>query len=218
MQRFKVKIGLGFVVAALVAGSTAAWGSAPNTILRVKDPISGGVWDRFGIAGPAIHHTPWGGDWSVDFYGYPGSNVRFRVKEGVPGATVGVAYGVIESNASSCASPYDHAGTAYRIGLYDGANQHVGWVVYAHVETAGVGLLPIGAVVVHGDVLGSVEQFPFSSCYQVSDPAGVHTHVELFNDHDYACYVPWAPGATLFARDTLGKVGSNNTGPQQPCN
>lgn len=201
----------------VVMASAAAWASAPNTVLLVKDPISGGVWDRFGVASPSFHHTPWGGDWAVDFYGYPGSNVRFRVKELDPGTTGGVAYGVVASNASSCGNPYDWAGTAYQIDLYDGDDQHVGWVLYAHIDTSGVGLLPVGSVVLHGDVLGSVQQWAYSSCYQVSNAAGVHTHVELFNDSDYACYVPYYAGTVLYARDTIGGVGTTNTGAQQPC-
>jgi hypothetical protein len=192
-----------------LALAVPAAASAPNTILVVKSALSGGDWDRFDIAGPSWHHNPWGGDWAVDFYGAPGDLVRFRIKELNPSTTSGDAFGVVESNASSCGSPFDEAGTAYQIGVYDGDGNHVGWVLYAHVETSGVGLLPVGSVVLHGDVLGTIEQFAFSSCFQVTTPEGVHTHVEMFNDSDYACYVPYAPDTTLFARDAMGGIGTS---------
>ena len=195
----------------------ASLASAPATPLLVKSPLYGGEWDRFGIADPSYHHTPWGGDWALDEYGDPGDLVRFRIRELDPAATAGKAYGVIETNWSSCASPYDWAGTAYQIGVYDGDGNHVGWVLYAHVDTSAVGLLPIGTVVGYGTILGTIEQYAWSSCYQVVDPAGVHTHVEVYNDSDYACYEPYYAGTLLYPRDTLGEIGSSNAGPQEPC-
>lgn len=191
--------------------------SAPHTPIVINAPIANGVFDRWGYSHPSVHHTPWGGDWATDFYGYPGSPVRLDIREYSAGATAGTPYGVVLSNGSSCASPYDWAGTAYQIALYDGAGSSVGWVLYAHVDTSGVGLYPVGSVLGANTLLGYTAQYPWSYCYQVSTSAGVHTHVEAYNDHDYACYVPRPSGSVVAGGRALGGVGSNNTGPGQSC-
>ena len=67
------------LLAAAVLGSSGLLHSQNATAshftnwLEIRSPYAG-YWDRFGIAPPSTHHTPWSGDWGTDYYAAPGAN------------------------------------------------------------------------------------------------------------------------------------------------
>jgi hypothetical protein len=74
-----------------------------------------------------------------------------------------------------------------------------------------------GQIIYTGTTLGYLNQWPWSSCYAVSNPAGVHTHIEAYNSSLYSCYWPYWSGTWLNWWDTVGAIGVNYYGIRQPC-
>ena len=90
-----------------------------------------------------------------------------------------------------------------------------GWVSYGHLDQ--VQVTP-GHSISNGTVLGKLKNWGYSSCYQVNNDAGVHTHIEEWNKYRYACYFPWNSGDYLWYPTTLGWIGRTvYTSPKQPC-
>src|SRR5690606_23942888 len=68
-------------------------------------------------------------------------------------------------------------------------------------------------------VLGYLHQWPRdTTCYNVSGPSGVHTHVTGYNRTQYSCYVNVGSGTYLGAGATIGYVGGAlANGARQTC-
>jgi hypothetical protein len=190
-----------------------------------------GYWDRFGIAGPGVHHrvacappqirwyeyntgcvSGWGyGDWSLDFYGYDEQPVTWHARsEWDPAAITAQVWAI----SPTCAVGGGSRGgwTVYVDVYYWGAWE--GWMSYGHLNWPQV--YP-GQIIYTGATLGYLNQWPRSSCYDVSNPAGVHTHIEAYNSSLYSCYWPYWSGTWLNWWDTVGAIGVNYYGIRQPC-
>ena len=178
--------------------------------LEIRSPFAG-YWDKFGIAPPATHHTPWNGDWATDVYAAPGTNGGFRVAN----SDGGTAYGTIASpgTMSSCAGS-TWAGYAYRITVSDASGPR-GWYLAAHINGVAPGggqyLLSAGQTLYSGAGLGQTAAWAYSSCWQVQNLNGVHWHVEFEQPSHWSCWVPWSAGASLQVTSMLGAIGSNAT-------
>ena len=183
-----------------------------NDQIYVVSPINGpATWDRFGIAGPAIHHIVYSNDGvlndvSVDIYAGAGSPVV------TPHATRTNSGHLVESKVirvrAACASGVISQG-GYRVTVQarDTVTGVVlGWADIAHVAS------PVGVGTVLGPwtVLGRTAQWSYSSCYQVSSGNGVHVHLELQNVHRYACMNRLAAGTPLSGTSRIGNIGSHN--------
>jgi len=202
------------IVTVMVAGPRSAAASHFTHWILIRAPFSG-YWDRFGIAHPSSHHTPFGGDWGVDFYAPPGTGGTFFIanSNGLP------AYGVVADRRPSCGGK-DWAGWAYRFGLYDSSGYR-GWYLVAHVsETNSIGspyYLQPGTTIYNGNFIGWTAQYNYSNCYQVTNASGVHWHIEAFQPRHYSCYFPYPSGTYLVSGQDMGAVGSNATAPRRPC-
>ena len=79
-------------------------------------------------------------------------------------------------------------------------------MAFAHLD--GVpSSLKNGSVVTPDTVLGKLKQFTRNSCYQVSQPSGVHAHVEAANRRETSCYVKRSAGASVNSGRRIGILG-----------
>jgi hypothetical protein len=210
-------IGFAVCVASVAALPVPARASHFTNWLDIYAPFSG-YWNKSicpdpsdpyspQCAAPQDHHILWYGDWSTDFYQWPGAAGAFRIGN----SNGGTAYGSVASRGSSCMGS-TWAGYAYTINVYDGSGQR-GFYVLAHVaDSDGFGtsyVLSPGAAIYNGGLVGWTAYWGTSSCYNVSNFDGVHWHVEMGQPVHYACWHPWASGSSVSTADTLGAVGSN---------
>lgn len=140
---------------------------------------------------PAVHKISGGGDFSTDYYGSVGQEVRLRV-----GAATGNLSFTWAASTTSC-------GTSTRVNIYvDG--QFVGWVYFAHL----VGAVRSGPIS-NGMVLGTVGNF---SC-----APGRHVHIEVkADDGNRACYQDHGrPGNTIGDGTKFAALGNTRTGGMQ---
>jgi hypothetical protein len=224
-----ISFGVGLSSANLVRTTSAGDGDGWTWINPGPGPE--GIWDRFGIAGPQIHHrvaceppqmrwyeyntgcvSGWGyGDWSLDFYGYDDQPVTWYARsEWDPAAVTSQVWAI----SPTCAAGGGGAGgwTVYVDVYYWGVWE--GWMSYGHLNWPQV--YP-GQILYTGTTLGYLNQWAQSSCYNVSNPAGVHTHIEAYNSTLYSCYWPWPSGSWLNWWDTVGAIGVRYYGIRQPC-
>ncbi len=171
--------------------------------INVQPPLSG-TWDRFGIAGPADHHIPFGRgeDWSVDVYQNPGYTVRTRAW---PVSQQGAVQYRIAAVTSACRDSKVNGGSAVKVEFYYG-DQNVGWAWYAHLDRVQV---RAGQWVGHAAILGYTAKFPRSDCYDVEDVNGVHVHFELGSNRHYACYINRPAGARMNYWGVIGRIGGD---------
>lgn len=209
----------------IVHGATATAGR-PGAMESVADshfthwvhwraPFTG-YWDRFGVAHPSSHPTPWGGDWSVDYYSAPGTPGSFYASSSA-GYSV---YGIVSAVSGSCSNRLVWAGYMYRVDVHDTGLGYRGWVLYAHVQdTYGATWyrLQPGQQVTNGSGIGWTERWSYSSCYQATNDAGVHWHLEAYQPTHYACWYPYQSGTGLAQGAVLGAVGSNAVRAKAPC-
>ena len=190
--------------------------------VAVYPPIQGGsTWDRFGQTPPSSHHrvfSNWGylNDWSVDVYQNPGATVvsPFGSKTAA-GNPVSVH---VVTVTPGCATG-NLADGGWRIGLEardDSTGTVVGRADVMHVDQK-PDAIAVGATVGPWTALGKTGRFRYSSCYQVNGDTGAHIHLEVINKNRYACYINHGAGAGLSDETVVGRVGTQNSGPQQAC-
>lgn len=153
------------------------------------------------------HWTPNGGDIGWDYYGSPGTAVHAIVASPAPGTAAPRM--VVKSVTYGC-------GAGYRvlIDIYMGTT-YLGWVSYSHLSNVPVSA---GQALGFGAQIGTTNRYPYKAgCWEVSNDAGVHTHIEVRSVSKYACYVPVAKGSTMSIGQKSAFIGSPNTGPRQAC-
>lgn len=233
LARVTVGVALTAALALLTApaGQAAATATAPaeNEIgaqasgtVNVFPPIQGAsTWDRFGQTPPSSHHrvfSNWGylNDWSVDIYRNPGATVVSPF-----GTTTSAGHPVsvtVVTVRAGCATG-NLADGGYRVGLEakdTTTGEVIGRADVMHVDNKPAGIV-VGATVGPWTKLGETGRFRYSSCYQVNGDSGAHIHLEVINRTRYACYIGRAAGTELTDLTVVGRVGTQNSGPQQAC-
>jgi hypothetical protein len=182
-----------FVLAMLGFSSTA---SAAEPAVWVGSPLSA-TWPT-GSSLPSQHHIVYGGDWSADLQSVAvGAPV---VLYAAPQDGQTAVNAVVEVVRPACASGVIADG-GYRVtvGLFTGGTK-IGTVTYAHVNPS----VNQGATVSRWNTqLGVVGNYRSSSCW-----TGPHVHVEMYSQHNYACYNRgWAPGQAMNPTNFIGFTG-----------
>lgn len=118
--------------AAVSAGHFTTW-------IHARAPFAG-VWNYDNNAPPATHHTPWGGDWAVDYYKTSGTYGYYRATFSGGG---GYPYAAVASNGSSGGDPNVWAGRAYVLSLYEPGQTYRGWYTIATSRILRVGMLQV---------------------------------------------------------------------------
>lgn len=172
---------------------------------RLGMPFSG----RFAgspLTHPDTHERHFrGNQWSTDLFAAAGTPVAVEVPSHSGKLQLKVeAVGAVDSaNGVRCAPA---AGTYVKLGvLIDG--QRTGQVVYGHLRDVTVSK---GEGVADGTVIGTTAQWPQSACWQVTNAAGVHVHVELGSTASTACYVGDLVGAAVPQGQVIGAIGGGH--------
>lgn len=169
---------------------------------------------------PWIHHLAYGGDWSIDYYASAGTSGIYDPAPSNGGSMTGtvVAFQV------ACANPMYNGGWRYSVDVNNSISGTRGYVTYAHVDPINPadGLFYTwggpGSPVPDVAELGWTQQFPYSSCYAVSFPSGVHWHLEGYQYTHYSCWEGWGVGTVLNKFSSVyTRIGSNATGIRQAC-
>ncbi|MDT0268111.1 hypothetical protein RM844_17655 [Streptomyces sp. DSM 44915] len=197
-------------------------GAYASGTINVFPPIQGAsTWDRFGQTPPATHHRVfynWGylNDWSVDIYRNPGATVVSPF-----GTTTSAGHPVsvtVVTVRAGCATG-NLADGGYLIGLEardTTTGEVIGRADVMHVANKPANIA-VGATVGPWTKLGETGRFRYSSCYQVNGDAGAHIHLEVINRTRYSCYLNRSAGTELNDLTVIGRVGTQNSGPQQAC-
>lgn len=196
--------------------SAARADASDATRVTVKSG-SAGYWDRFGLAHPSEHHivtcepkasgnfttnqgcgtnTYGKGDWSLDFYLPAGSSVRYDAVGS--GGTLTAKVWAIQPTCSQSS-----AGKTVFIDLYIGSAWE-GWVSYSHLDQVAVS---VGQTISPSQIIGKTKKWSYSTCWQVSSDAGVHTHIEMWDKYRYSCYTNYQSRTYLGSSMNLGVVG-----------
>lgn len=203
----------GFVVLLGVAlpgllGVSALPAAAVSTAFATVDMPFDGVFAKVSGAHPSVHHITHGGDWSVDLYARPGTDVRL-LGHSAPAA----AQYTVASRGLTC--PGGGGGSWLRLNVTVGTTP-VGWIEYQHLDGVTAAM---GATVAPGAVLGKTRLWDFAAgCWEVSNNEGVHTHVEVSGLSGDSCYTDRAVGFQLQAGKPVGYVGGGfGTGTRSRC-
>lgn len=140
-----------------------------------------GSYARHPDAHPSTHHTPYGGNWSVDLYGAEETEVRIHALNPTGGLRIQVAevYPTPTNSGLDC-------GTNVKINILVGG-QMIGWVQYGHLDEVSV---QQGRRIANGTLLGVLRWWEKSAdCYDVETNEGVHTHLEVSNESNASCYI-----------------------------
>jgi hypothetical protein len=170
---------------------------------------------------PQYHHVEYAGlaglstgrAWATDIGNVPaGTAVKLYAAPQVSTMTITAK---VQAVTYACADHVlAHGGYVVVIGIYNGATK-IGYVAYAHVNPA----VSSGEVINRwGTTIGTVGSYSRNGCW-----TGVHTHIELGNVHNYACFnkgwnpgIPW--GSHMNATNFIGFIGGDRTsGPRQAC-
>jgi hypothetical protein len=205
----------------LIAQPSASAHPDADTV-AVYPPVQGAsTWDRFGLSGPQGHHRVffnWGyrNDWSVDIYRHPGATVvsPFGTKT-ASGHSVSVRVVTVQPGCATGSL----ADGGHRIGLEardDTTGQVLGRADVMHVANKPASIA-VGASVGPWTKLGETGRFRYSSCYRVNGDSGAHIHLEVINQHRYACFVPRAANTAMNDLTVIGRVAVHYGGPQAAC-
>ncbi|MBB4910575.1 M23 family metallopeptidase [Actinophytocola algeriensis] len=182
-----------FLLAMLGFTSTAA---AAEPAVWVGSPLAA-TWPT-GSSLPSQHHIPYNGDWSADL-----QSVRVGAPVVLYAAPQNGSTSVsarVEIVRPACASGVIADG-GYRVtvGLFTGGTK-IGSATYAHINPS----VSQGATIPRWNTqLGVVGNYRSSSCW-----TGPHVHVELYSQHNYACYNRgWAPGQAMSPTNFIGFTG-----------
>ncbi|GLZ38136.1 hypothetical protein [Actinokineospora sp. NBRC 105648] len=205
---FRAALAALFTFSALL--STAATSTATTSAepaVWVGSP-SAATWPTGGSL-PSTHHTPYGGDWSADLQSV-GSGAAVVLYAAPQDGAVPVTAKVEVVRAACASGVISQGGYRVTVGLYTGGTK-IGAVTYAHVNPT----VSQGATINRwGTTIGTVGDYSWSSCWQ-----GRHVHVEMYSQHNYACYNrTWAPGQAMQPTNFIGFVGgAYASGRQQAC-
>lgn len=195
-------MGLVALIVVGLVGSAAPASAHMIGPIRIGAP-SAGKWANHLATAPWEHNRPNGGDWSLDFYAPAGTQIRAYLY----GAVVPIANPTMRVETTVLC-----AGTRVRLQVYLNGT-HVGWVSYSHLANVAVSN---GQWIAPGTLLGTTNMWPYvGGCWEVTKPEGVHTHIEAYNNHHYACWTRYAKGQSIGANAKLGYVGSDVTGAGQ---
>jgi hypothetical protein len=201
------------------SGNTVVWIGAPaGGTWPTASECAGASYPSASCALPSVHHTPWGGDWaydqqnigagtSVNLYAAP-QNTAYNNQISARVEAVGLA--CLPGSGESAASTASRGGYAVKIAIYH-ASARVGTVTYAHVNPTVRAGQAVGR---WGSRIGTVGSYVTNRCWD-----GVHTHIELYNEHNYACFNrTFSPGQRMNATNFIGFLGGSYAGrPRQPC-
>lgn len=234
MRSVLATVGLAFVILAL--GSAIAAADYNNgTFDRPGTPF-GGIWNSYNWAPPSNHHRAeceasymgtlstkpttctsglGYGDWATDFYGT--SRPIIYVNNYSPNTVTARVWNVIPT----CKGPggASIAGSTVFVDIYTNGD-YQSWQSFGHLRTLqvvpGQWLTPsqvLGYTVSHATDWNYLE-----GCWEVRYDNGVHTHMEEWNNYNFACYWPWGAGTYLDYNNAVGEIGrTNKTDPGQPC-
>jgi len=181
--------------------------SAAEPAVWIGSPLSA-TWPT-GSSLPTQHHIVYGGDWSADLQSVSvGAPVLLYA---APQNGTTPVNAVVEVVRPACASGVVADG-GYRVtvGLFTGGTK-IGTATYAHINPS----VSQGATISRWNTqLGVVGNYRSSSCWR-----GPHVHVELFSQHNYACYNRgWAPGQAMSPTNFIGFIGGAfASGPRAAC-
>ena len=208
---------------ALLGARHIAFASHSQSYVFPGAPYSG-TWNLGNNAPPSTHHRPWVGDWAVDYYQSPGVQGNFYAA-----SNDGTASGIV-TKGSSCLSPSDWAGWAYKFQVQNNSGNR-GWYLLAHVSDYGPPN-PLGPpyqladnqTVTNGTLVGWTAYWGGGSgvgtCYQVNFASSNHFHVEMKNSTAVghtSCYYDWGISRQMTVTDWMGILGANTTTAPTAC-
>jgi hypothetical protein len=162
------------------------------------NPDSEGKYNDSTSSHPSVHHTPGHGDWSTDLYANEeGKEVKLKASSS---GELTFSWGNADT---SC-------GEARRVNVKVD-NTTVGVIYLAHLSEAAATSSPPTA----GMTLGKVKEIYKED--KICNP-GRHIHVEFDNTSNHSCYSDHGkPGVSVGEGNSIGILGSSNTGAQQKC-
>lgn len=213
----------------LIAPATPAEANTNGDWVTVYNPVTDGDGDHNDVSawwpwGPEVapgrHHIVysnwgWQNDFSMDVFGRAvGRTVvtpfGSRTNTGHPVVSRVVAI------ARACASgSLADGGSRVTVEAVDTTtNEVLGRADIAHVDRVQVS---VGQQLGGWTPIGFTSRFRNNSCYQVSNDAGVHVHLELINRHRYACWIPRGYNTGLTDLTPIGRVGAHYTAQRATC-
>jgi len=221
------------VVAAVVAGFPSGASATVDPEVWIGSPYNGNWASSQGCPAPypsdscsepQYHHVEYAGltglsagqGWAVDIGNVPaGTAVKLYAAPQVSTTSITAK---VQTVTPACASHVvADGGYVVVVAFYHGATK-IGYAAYAHLTPA----VKTGQVINRwGTTLGTVGSYRKSQdnkCW-----TGIHTHVELGNVHNYACFnkgwhpgTPW--GSSMKATNFIGFIGGAPTaGPRRAC-
>lgn len=201
---------LGLASLAPFAGAQEVQAHSPEGVYPVRAPFDGTVNKfNYNSVHPYNHQLPFGGDWSTDYYAPAGTAVYANIGHNrvpyisprlkVTAVRAGCASGLVSSG-----------GYLITVGVYSPYNgSYIGEVDYMHLDRPSVS---VGQTIAYGQRLGYLRQWTYSRCYSVTNPGGVHLHIEAYNAHHYSCYTISGYAQTLSSGTTMGFIGADDPG------
>jgi hypothetical protein len=185
---------------------TGYWPGSPNptdALPKYHDPL-------FTVYGQNYTH-----DWAMDYYAPAGTGVRLYAapKDSALGSQITAKVVYIQPTCRS--GSVSSGGYAVHIAIYHSGVQ-VGSIVYGHVQpdfnkdgattSADTGYRK--GIARWGGYIGTVGKYTKNPCWDVSGTSGHHTHVELGNIKNFACYRPGvAQHARIAEHEYIGYLG-----------
>ncbi len=168
----------------------------------------------------------WLSDWALDYYAVAGTSVKVYVAPKDSRLASRITTQVLDVQPTCAAVAGETAsqriargGYVVFVGVFD-SGLRVGTVAYAHVNPA-FATSYRGTLNRWGGVVGTVGQYTYNKCWQVSVSTGHHVHMEFSNENPtyMACYRPNVPqNATLAVSEYMGYLGGAfATTRQQAC-
>jgi|GEM_PF-2630019 len=236
MRRTRIKSVATFLLPAVLLAATGVVGTAApasahttNDWVYVYNPIIDGDsvhndvsewWARSYDTSPAGHHIVysnwgWRNDLSMDVFA-KASGKRVVTPFGSKTNTGHRVESKVVSLRSGCKSGnLDDGGYLVTVEARDTSTGSVlGRADLMHVDRPQV---RVGQVIGGWTTIGFSRQFRYNSCYQVNTTNGIHVHMELINQHRYACYYPKGYDSALTELTRLGIVGAHYGGQRARC-
>ena len=204
----------------LVGYSTSAMSDGTNPLhldAYINNPFY--VTGKINSSAPS-HHTPYGGDLSLDVKPATGTAagafVYFKATPRLTGTSV---RGRIVSGGSNglvlACNKLSDGGYRLKIEIQQkkgtGSWVNTGWVTYAHLS--GISITRANNTYVYnGSSIGYI-----SSLYGGTCSTGPHIHMELWNKVHYSGYVSRSVGSTFAASSALACVGGGRLAEDSKC-
>ncbi|MDH3705139.1 MAG: hypothetical protein OES57_03690 [Acidimicrobiia bacterium] len=177
-------------------------GAAATEQATVKMPFSGQWANQYGTT-PWEHHRG-SYDWAMDVYAVD-APVRINITDATGVVDLEVTDVVLDSTCGGTGGTY----VVVEVAVDQTA---VGRVLFHHLVDVNVAE---GDHIAPGKVLGHTVATPGAlggSCWHVSTPMGIHTHMAVANDVGYSCYVRHQVGQTLSQGTAIGRLGHDAAG------